>query len=246
MNFDYDRVAPDYDTHRRGGGPYFPLLLEIARSAAARRVIELGAGTGNNSAAVLEAFPCSLIALDASTGMLRQLQAKRTKAKPLRGEATALPFRDGCADFVFATYLLHHVSRLGDLMRECFRVLRTGPAAFVTVSHEYIRAHPMNAYFPSFARVDCARFQPVSEVCDAMCSAGFARVMARDVFSPPRPMDADYVERVASKFISTYALIPSPEFEAGLARLRADVERAGQAPPIVRGATVVWGWKECA
>ncbi len=238
---DYDRIAPDYDTHRQGRGPYFGELLRLARAADAERVLELGAGTGNNTAPFLEDLPCRLVALDRSRGMLARHAAKGIPATRVNASAVALPFADGAFDFLFATYMLHHIGDLDALARECHRVLDGGTAAFVTVSHDFIRRHPMNAWFPSFAAVDCARFQDIPAIEAALRRAGFAEVHATDVESPPRPIDADYVGRVADRFISTYDLLPPEEFAEGVARLRAEVAKHGALPnPIVREATVVY------
>jgi hypothetical protein len=44
MKVDYDKIAPEYDKHRRAGGPYMPQLVQLARELRARRVLELGSG----------------------------------------------------------------------------------------------------------------------------------------------------------------------------------------------------------
>lgn len=240
MRIDYDRIAAGYDTHRTGRGPYFDSLIQRARETDATRVLELGAGTGNNTAPFLEAHPCKLVALDQSAGMLRQHAAKGIDAKRINASATALPFADRAFDFVFATYMLHHIEDLAALAEECHRVLDGGTVAFVTVSHDFIRRHPMNAYFPSFAEVDCARFQDIPELEAALRAAGFRQVQSHDVQSPPRPIDATYAERVASRFISTYDLLPPDEFAEGVAQLRTDTADPRKRPaPIIREATII-------
>jgi len=62
---DYDKIAECYDRHRGVGGPYQARLVELALASDARRVLEIGPGTGNNTAALLAAYPCEVIgALD--------------------------------------------------------------------------------------------------------------------------------------------------------------------------------------
>jgi len=110
----------------------------------------------------------------------------------------------------------------------------------VTAPTDFIDTHPMNAYFPSFAAIDRARFQTADVIQTAFETAGFHNVAFEVVSAAPRPVDRDYVERVANRFISTYMLIPEDEFTKGLARLRADVDRAGQLEmPIVWRALTV-------
>lgn len=242
MRVDYDRIARYYDDHRGGGGPYMARLLELAAACRAERVLELGAGTGNNTQAFLNDYPCSLVALERSAGMLAQGRVKGLPAFWLHASADAIPLADASAPFVFGVYILHHLPDLAGVFRECARVIGRGYAAFVTASTSFIQRHPMNRYFPSFAKVDTARFQPVEYVEEAFRQNGFSETATDHFVDAPRPIDRDYVERVAGKFISTYDLLPEGEFEAGLARLRADIAGAGQLDiPIVWESAVVWG-----
>ena len=242
MGFDYDQIAASYDDHRRGGGPYLERLRSLATEAKAARVIELGAGTGANTGAFLRAYPCELFGIELSKGMLAQAARKRLPVGWIQASATHLPLADGCADFVFACYVIHHIRDINALMRECARTLRAGMAAFVTCSHDFIARHPANAYFPSFAAIDQARFQPLEAIEDAMRAAGFRDVRAESVVAAPVAIDHAYVERIAGKFISTYALVPPEEFEAGLQRMRAEVSAKGRLDvDMVWECAIVWG-----
>ena len=243
MPIDYDTLANTYDNHRRGGGPYIDRLIALASDCNAQRVLELGAGTGNNTEAFLERHPCrTFCALERSRGMIEKGQAKALPVRWVRGDAESLPFAIDAADFIFSVYMLHHLPKLDRHMAECARVLARGCAAFVTTTHDFIRRHPMNAYFPSFARIDTGRFQDVPEVVAALHAAGFERVQSEVCRAVPVAINAAYVERVAGKFISTYALLPEAEFEAGLARLRADVAKHGKLPNFIAWeSAIIWG-----
>lgn len=244
-DFDYDTAARTYDAHRQGRGPYFDTLLSLALAAPAGPALEVGAGTGNNSVPFLAESGRELVALEPSAGMLATGRRKVSDACWARGRIEALPFASGTFSVVYGTYMLHHVPSLERAFRECHRCLGKGVAAFVTVSEGFIARHPMNAYFPSFAKVDHARFQPIGAVRAALEHAGFSRVAAVETQSPPRRVDDGYADKIAAKFISTYALLPEAELTAGVARLRQDIAEAGGAlaQPLVREAVVVYGWK---
>ncbi len=243
MAFDYDRVAPNYDVHRRGRGPYYPALLRLLREANPRLVLEVGAGTGNNTAAIASDFSGDIFALELSAGMIAQGRAKTPQVRWIQGNGLALPFSSGSFDFAYATYVLHHIADLEAFFSEVRRTLRGGIAAVVTVPRHFIVAHPMNAYFPSFAQVDAARFQHEDDVAAALRHAGFSRVDRELHRDAPRRVDQSYVEKIAGQFISTYALLPEAEFHEGLARLRDDVARNGALDvTIVREAISVWGY----
>lgn len=245
MKVDYDKLAGDYDKHRGGGGPYLASLVDLATQANAHNVLELGAGTGNNTAAFQDAYPCELTALELSSGMLSRALDKRLPARWVRADAQRIPLRDACMEYIFGCYFLHHVSDLEALFAECARVLNQGCAAFVTAPVDFIERHPMNAYFPSFAKVDKARFKPYESIRQAMQAGGLTRLDAIRVSAPRRPVDRAYVERIANKFISTYRLLPEAEFNEGLQRLRHDIEPRGYLDcDIVWEALVVYGWRE--
>ncbi len=245
-DFNYDLAAPDYDRHRRGRGPYFPALLALAAGCAPGPILEVGAGTGNNTEAIAADTGRPVFALEPSAGMLAQGRAKVPGAKWGRGRIEALPYSDATFRMLFGTYMLHYVPDLPTAFAECHRVLAPGGvAAFVTVSHAFIQSHPMNAYFPSFATVDTARFPDIPEIQSALGRAGFTEGTAEFTYSQPRKVDMDYHEKIAGHFISTYALLPEDEFQQGLTRLRADIHRHGGQLPvsIVREAVVVYARK---
>lgn len=243
--FDYDKEAHRYDRHRKVGGPFIAPLVQLAQASRARRVLEIGPGTGNNTRAFHEAHPCALIGLDRSRGMLEAAHAKDLDAAWIQADATRLPLADATFDFIFGVLVLHHLPDVRPLFQESRRVLRRGHAAFVTSPHGFIDNHPINRYFPSFARIDKARFQSVEALWDAMRSAGFSQVGAEHTKAPPEPIDARYVEKVAGKFISTYTYIPDPEFQEGLARLRDDVAQNGSLDtPVEWESVTVWGRAE--
>lgn len=227
MHVDYDRIAKAYDAHRRSGGPYMAPLLALARRAGAKNVLELGTGTGNCADALHAAHPCALTGLDRSRGMLAQAREKSNSARNIQADAVALPFRTGAFDFLFAVYLIHHIADLNSLMAESFRVLHRGYAVFVSAPHAFIRNHPMNRYFPSFADVDLARFPHEDTVASALRRASFHDVSCEIVSGPPTPVDAAYASKVSGKFISTYELLPPDEYAAGMARLHRDLETRG-------------------
>ncbi len=242
MNVDYDKIAAHYDRHRHGGGPYLDRLIRLAAESNAHRVLELGAGTGLNTEAFLRAYPCRLTALELSSGMIAKAQAKEIPAAWVQGSAYHMPLADASVESLFSIYVLHHLRDLDAAFRECARVLRSGTAAFVTASHAFIGRHPMNRYFPSFAKVDKARFQTLDEVEAALARNGFTRITIERYVDAPRPIDEHYVERVAQQFISTYALLPPDEFEEGVRRLRADVARMGRLDvDIVWESVAIWG-----
>lgn len=244
VKVDYNKLADTYDEHRTGGGPYFDTLIGLARDCSARRVLEVGPGTGNNTIAFQKAYPCDIVAVELSPGMISRAREKNVNAQLINGDASHIPLADACVDFVFGICVMHHFRDLTGLFSECLRVLDGGCAAFVTSPWDYIQNHPMNEYFPSFARVDTSRFQPVEEVIESFREAGFGKIDFKRDKAFPTPIDRAYADRVAGHYISTFDLIPDDEFEEGIKRLYEDIEAQGELQrTIAWEAVTVWGIK---
>jgi ubiquinone/menaquinone biosynthesis C-methylase UbiE len=176
--------------------------------------------------------------------MILRAREKGAPGAWLRADARHLPFAAQSFDLCFGCYMLHYIDDLNALASECARVLRTGCAAFITASHEFIERHPMNRYFPSFAAIDKARFPDINVVKDGLARAGFLEPAVERLAVPQPPIDANYLTRVENRFISTFDLLPEEEFNAGLTRLRTDIQTQGSLDiENVWESVVVWARK---
>jgi ubiquinone/menaquinone biosynthesis C-methylase UbiE len=92
----------------------------------ARRLLDVGAGTGAVAPALRRAAPmATVVALDASTEMLRAAPANaRTVA--VRADAQLLPIRTGTMDAVLLAFVLFHLAEPALGMNEAAGVLRPG------------------------------------------------------------------------------------------------------------------------
>lgn len=238
LDFDFNPIASQYDRHRRIGGPFIPCLVRLARESEARRVLEIGPGTGNVTQAFLAEQSCTLTGLDRSTGMMQRARDKGVDAEWVCGDAHDIPLESGSVDFVYGVLVLHHLVNLEKAFGEFQRVLARGYAAFATAPHAFIHAHPLNEFFPSFATVDVARF-PSEECLTALFLESGVTNVSLDYFkATPEPLDERYVEKVANRFISTLRLVPNDEYAEGLVRMRERVKRE-RSIGVVQWETVV-------
>ncbi len=227
MTVDYDQIAARYDAHRPSGSDLcFGRLADAL--AGARRILEIGAGTGNTTRFVSQAMAAFLVAMEPSSGMAAQARAKGVGGTWVRGGAPLLPFRDAGFDAVYSTYALHHLGDPAALFQACARVLLPGGmTAHITVPRSYIANHPLNVYFPSFAAIDLSRFLPVETLGAALENAGFREVHWDVEREKPKSLDRAYLARVESKFLSTFDMMSPEEYDTGLARFRQEVEAGG-------------------
>jgi ubiquinone/menaquinone biosynthesis C-methylase UbiE len=142
----YDRIAEGYATwwspvHRTAT---LGVLDEVGNglAAGARRILDVGCGTGALAVAAAGRWPSLLVdGVDASDGMLAIARRELDERPPLvrdrvaytRADADRLPFDDGTFDVVVSAFVLQLVPSRPRALREMRRVLRPGGRlAFVT------------------------------------------------------------------------------------------------------------------
>jgi SAM-dependent methyltransferase len=92
----------------------------------ARRVLDVGAGTGAVAPALRRAAPmATVVALDASTEMLRAAPAN-AGTFAVRADAQVLPIRTATMDAVLLAFVLFHLAEPALAMDEAARVVRAG------------------------------------------------------------------------------------------------------------------------
>jgi len=106
-------------------------MLLANLTAADRRVLDIGCGTGRFAASVLEHYPETHVwGVDLSDGMLRQCstrcQAANGRLHVVQGDSERLPFADDSFDVVTCTHSFHHYPHQQRVVSEMYRVLRPG------------------------------------------------------------------------------------------------------------------------
>ncbi|MFN8482803.1 MAG: class I SAM-dependent methyltransferase [Anaerolineae bacterium] len=143
----YDRIKgfdEDDEADRLG----FPLVERLA-SIATPHVLDVATGTGRLPLALLQqpGFGGEIVALDASTAMLAQAEAKLApwagRVTLLCHDATRLPFPEAAFDAVTCLEALEFLPSPNAALREMVRVLRPGGTLLITQ-----RVGPDRLYFP--------------------------------------------------------------------------------------------------
>jgi SAM-dependent methyltransferase len=144
------------------------------RSSPGMTLVDIGAGTGQFSAAFSEWFGLKVAAVEPSAAMRDQIP--ETEAiRVFEGDASALPLPDSSADAAWLSLVIHHIADLPAAAEEIRRVLR--PEAPVLIRQGFpgrVDRIELVHWFPETARI-VDTYPSVGDVCDAFEAAGFRR-----------------------------------------------------------------------
>lgn len=250
---DYDTIAPDYDSRYRyrdlaGTGR---ALLRLARRLPPGRILEAGCGTGHwlmllHSTLLRSTLPAApLVGLDLSPQMLARAQARQVAALTM-GRAAGLPFLSETFTLVFCINALHHFTRPETFIREARRLLAPGGALFVVIMDPHTRrdAWTVYDYFPGTLETDLERYPPAAEMRGWMRRAGFTGVRTRPVELIERShLGAAVFDDpiLGRRGTSQLALLSDAAYQAGIERLRREIQAAGDAAPVFYTRITLWG-----
>jgi ubiquinone/menaquinone biosynthesis C-methylase UbiE len=180
---DYDQLAETFD-HR-----YPPdqisesglALQKIVAEANARRIFEVGCGTGH-WLELLYSPERILLGVDYSRGMLAQAQEKGVPANLVQGAARQLPVKSGEFDFVYCVNALHHFASPKTFIDEAYRAL--APGGILAILGSNFLAGKENwyiyQYFDGVYEADLNRFPPWEEVTNWLKQTGSQLAMLSD------------------------------------------------------------------
>jgi len=223
VGLDYTSISETYDNCRSFPDPVFRRVVELGGIGTGIRALEFGCGTANASARLRERTGADVIGMDRSMAMLAKARAKGVPVICADAEGRPMPLKSSSFEAVFGIYVIHQIGDLPSLFRECHRILKSGAIVLLTSSHDQIRdQHPaVKQFFPSFVKIDVARFPDIPEVDAALESAGFESVGHSEIGARRTPLDEKFLDKVRNKYISTYELIGEDEFRAGVRGLEA-------------------------
>jgi SAM-dependent methyltransferase len=125
---------------------------------------------------------------------------------------------------VFTVDVVHHLRDVPIYFAEARRVLRPGGLLCTATDSARIIAtrQPLAVYWPETIASELQRYHPIPRLLEWMRAAGFADVYEEQVEFAYQLHDAEPYRRRA---YSTLQRIPDAVWQAGLARLEADLAR---------------------
>ena len=229
----YDRIGATYDATRHAEPAIVSMLSEMLNLRTGARVLDIGCGTGNYTAA-LHASGLNMVGLDRSGLMLRTARAKSSFLPLVGGDAAALPFPTRSFAGAVCTLAIHHFSDLEAAFAECARILDHGPLVILTALPEQIMRYWLRAYFPRMMERSAEQMPDWSTIEISLRHAGFRTWSQRLYWMPEQPQDLFlysgkhqphlYLDERVRANISAFAnLADEDEIGSGLDRLKRDL-----------------------
>ena len=225
MDYDKTAIAMIYDAARGYRPEVLRQWLDLVAAHAPSSlglIVDVGCGMGRFKHPLAERFPARVIGIDPSEKMLEGARAKLSNARVEFRQASAenLPLEDGCADIVFMSMMLHHLTDKSRAARECRRVL--SPEGRICVRNSTRDSlYPQRQFFPGLLAIIEAQLPSRDEVVALFEGAGL-RLQAYELVS--HALAANWQElanKLALRADSFLARLPDAEFETGMAALRA-------------------------
>lgn len=225
-SIDYEKAARSYDDVRTGNVEMMEILVDILSPHSGSLVLDVGCGTGNNTRLFAQLTRTQIVGLDLSHEMLRKAASKLSDSTLIRGEASALPFRNETFEYAFMTEVIHHlpkknlaVTNLQDIMKSRGRI------CIVTQSHKQIEERMTSRFFPSTMTVDQKRYPRIYALKQLLSEVGFKGVRSRERKLSPIEQSSDFLECVEKKGYSMLRKISASEYESGLRKIRQTLNR---------------------
>ena len=218
----FDACAARYDELRPVDANWWQLFELIAELGGLRgaRVLELGCGTGRLAHAMEERAHARVWAVDASAEMVERAKSLGVNARVARAEA--LPFKRGWFDAAVARMAVHLFDR-PRAFAEALRILApAGRLVVATREPDELAQNWLREYFPSVPTVDTDRFPGAGTLRAELEAAGFADVRIERLGQTTSVTRERALEIIRSKAYSTLQLLPTDEYERGLARAEAE------------------------
>jgi SAM-dependent methyltransferase len=230
LRVNYDQLASTYNQRYTTGEVegVAIVLQSLAEELDAKRILEVGCGTGHWLSILQSA--AQVYGLDLSLGMLRQASLQKLRRLAC-GQAIQLPFPDQAFDLVFCVNAIHHFGQPRTFISEARRLLKPGGVLAVVGQDPHGRRDSWYGYryFEGTYETDLNRFPSWETILEWMAATSFDRVEQRlaeqimSLYIGRQVLDDPFLKKESC---SQLALLTDEAYADGLDQLNAAIEKS--------------------
>ncbi len=191
----FSQAATTYDTFSHVQKHIAQRVIHAAASLpgkgfSGKEVLDLGAGTGSLSHALIQQGAC-LTALDIAEGMLKQAVTSSRIQTGVVADAESLPFAQASFDGIVSSLAVQWCNDINRLFAECYRVLKPGGQAIIATLGPGTLHELKQAWLAVDAYVHVNGFASRASLCQAIEQSGLVIdqiQQAPEVFTYPKMM----------------------------------------------------------
>lgn len=228
----YETIGHSYSITRKPDPRIVRKICDFLDLPVGSVIADIGAGTGNYSWE-LQQLGYRVIAVEPSAVMRAQARPS-PRVTWVDARAECLSLENGSVDGSMFILSYHHFSDPKAAVLEALRISGKGPLLLFTMSPEHLPDFWLCGYFPSLIPEATQAFPTSQKVVEDLASWSQRRVTAM-----PFPLPKDLTDRFAAsgwarpeiyldaavrQGISSFARMPREAMQAGLDRLKADLE----------------------
>lgn len=217
-NYDVKRALSHEDLKR--------LVRTLSHYAGSfRSTLEIGCGTGQLLAYLAANNPCAqFVGIDVNKSMITEARSKvkntdLENCELIVADGEKLPLKEGMFRLVLLMQMLHHAKDIDVLASEVRKVVAyRGLLVVASCSHDQIRSSIDIANFPGVLKNEMRRVPDLMAIKNLLEKKGFRLKACVEFASSRRFSSCKYLTAwIRSIPFSTYAILPKPVFNNGLA-----------------------------
>ena len=109
MQVNYNDISKKYDDVRSADIELINLFMKMIIINENTKILDFGCGTGNYADKLQRITQARVYGVEPSEGMREKARQKNTSLNVVEGNHINIPFEEKFFDFIYMTYVIHHV-----------------------------------------------------------------------------------------------------------------------------------------